>query len=284
LTARIVVCGKGRLAAAALAYAHDLLGALRLPFSLAAVPVASDVGKDTWEPSLRRLCGDLSIPAGASIPELRLDSRDILFSLQYDRILRLEDLNGARAFNLHFSALPRYRGCYPSMWPLRNGETQSGVSLHVLGAGIDDGDIVDQECVPLPAFLTAYDLYELYHKHGYLVFKRNLQPILEGREGRRPQDHARASYYGRASIDFSERELRGFATRSALECVNWLKSYIFPPYQLPRFDGREIVACEVLEWAPTRAECAVPAPVLRTSDRSAVLCCRDGMIRLEFRR
>lgn len=276
---RVAVCGKGAIACNALGYLADVLPLLAEPWELAVIPVKSDPGADRWEPSLRAQSERSGVPVVDSVDALALGARDILFSLQYDRIIRPAQLGGARAYNLHFSPLPRYRGCYPSMWPLRNGETASGVTLHVLEAGIDDGDIVDQQHFAVPPFTTAFDLYGLYHAHGYEVFKRNLPDVLAGRERRQPQDASAATYYDRKSIDFTAIDIVDWRAMTADHCVDLIRSLIFEPFQLPRVAGRRIVAAEHVagDWPGA----------LRSGDqigtRSALLACRDGLVRVRFK-
>ena len=282
VTPRIALCGKGTLACLATEYVADLQLAGLVTHGRVVVPVDSDRGEDTWEPSLRRLCAARGIARVERTADARLGEQDVLFSLQYDRIIRLPDLNGARAFNLHFSVLPDYRGCFPSMWPIRNGEAEAGVTLHVLTAGIDDGPIVDQQRFPLSAFVTAFDLYVLNHVHGYEVFKRNLAAILAKREIATPQPPGLHRYYDRRSIDFSALELVAFEQRTVADCVGFLKSMIFPPFQVPTLQGGRVIAAEAVEWqiSPDRLQ-RLPAIVHR-SGSSAILRCKDGLIRVRF--
>lgn len=279
---RLILCGKGRLACLAAEYAADLREAGLIEHGLTAVPVDSDTGEDTWEPSLLSCCASRGIETHTRIADLRMTSKDVLFSLQYDRIIRLADLNGARAFNLHFSALPDYRGCFPSMWPIRNGETQVGVTLHVLTAGIDDGPIVDQECYPLPPFATAFDLYALNHAQGYEVFKRNLEVILASRETATPQPTGTHRYYDRRSIDFSQIELAAFENRTVSDCVGFLKSMMFPPFQVPTLRGDRIVAAERVDWQVSPDQLQRLPPLVHRSASTAILRCKDGLIRVRF--
>jgi methionyl-tRNA formyltransferase len=51
--------------------------------------------------------------------------------------------------NVHPSVLPAYRGPTPLFWQFREGERETGVTLHVIEEGIDAGDIVAQSTVPL---------------------------------------------------------------------------------------------------------------------------------------
>jgi methionyl-tRNA formyltransferase len=276
---RIAVCGKGAIACNALGYLVDVLPLFPEPWDLAAVPVKSDPGADSWEPSLRARSKRDGVGLFDTVDALALEPSDVLFSLQYDRIIRPAQLGGARAYNLHFSPLPRYRGCSPSMWPLRNGETESGVTLHVLAAGIDDGDIVDQQLFAMPPFVTAFDLYGLYHAHGYEVFKRNLQAVLAGSEGRQPQDAGKATYYDRQSIDFAAIDVVDWHAMTASQCVGLIRSLVFEPFQLPRVAGRKVVSAEQVagNWPGA----------MRHGDRigthSALLACRDGLVRVRFK-
>lgn len=274
----IVVCGKGRLACETLEYLDDLRGAGLLAREIRALAVRNDPGEDTWEPSLRLACTRRSVPIAADLASLKLDASDVVFSLQFDKIIRMAELGGARAFNVHFSALPRYRGCYPSMWPLRRGEAETGTTLHVLDEGIDSGDIVDQIRFPLPPFFTAANLYQLHHAYGYELVKRNLQAIVEGRETRQPQNAALADYYDRRSIDFGRTEIEDFSTLAAAEAVGLLKSFMFMPFQMPSHGGRRIVDAEIVHW--TSAHHAAPAAV--QGQVFALLPCRDGLIRVRF--
>ncbi len=279
---RILLCGKGLLACRAVGYLDDLTALLVPDWRLAGLPVAADAGIDTWEPSFRKACAERGVEMVASVATARLGPGDVLFSLQYDRIIRLEELGGARAFNLHFSALPQYRGCFPSVWPLRQGEKRAGVTLHVLTAGIDDGDVVDQRCFDLPGFLTAYDLYRLYHLHGHELLRCNVEAILNGKEKALPQDASRASYYDRKSIDFAQRELR-CREMAVGECVNLARSLMFEPYQMPTFEGREVVSCEPVEWRAGREAMPSLPAVMQQNACSAVVRCKDGFVRLCFR-
>lgn len=275
---RMLLCGKGLLACRAIDYLDDLTFLLARDWRLVGLPCASDAGIDSWEPSFKKACAERGVEMVASVASACLDSGDVLFSLQYDKIIKLTDLGGARAFNLHFSALPRYRGCYPSVWPLRKGERQTGVTLHVLTAGIDDGDVVEQHCFELPGFVTAFDLYQLYHLHGYELLRRNIEAILKGEEKAVPQDHGCASYYNRESIDFGLREIR-YGEMTVRECVDFARSLMFEPYQMPTYRGREVSVCEPVEWKGTMDA----LPSTQHNERSAVVRCKDGLVRLSFR-
>ena len=51
--------------------------------------------------------------------------------------------------NGHPSLLPRYRGPFPVAWAVRNGETEIGMSYHVMDAQFDTGNVLAQTRLPL---------------------------------------------------------------------------------------------------------------------------------------
>lgn len=53
--------------------------------------------------------------------------------------------------NLHPSLLPHYRGPVPLFWQFRRGETQFGVTVHLMDAGLDTGPILAQERIAVAA-------------------------------------------------------------------------------------------------------------------------------------
>jgi methionyl-tRNA formyltransferase len=127
---RLVICGKNAIACKATEYTFDVITLQSLDLRLGTIPVAGDNGVDTWQPSLRKVSNQLGLPTYSSLSSASLTHDDIVVSLEYDKVIRPIDLNHARAFNIHFSNLPKYRGCLTSVWPIRNGEKQAGATLH----------------------------------------------------------------------------------------------------------------------------------------------------------
>jgi methionyl-tRNA formyltransferase len=51
--------------------------------------------------------------------------------------------------NGHPSLLPRYRGPFPVAWAVRNGETEIGLTYHLMDARFDTGNVLAQQTIPL---------------------------------------------------------------------------------------------------------------------------------------
>ena len=70
------------------------------------------------------------------------------------------DIPPCGTINLHPSLLPKYRGAAPIQWALINGETETGVTLMLLDAGEDTGDIICAEQIRIKDTDTALTLTE----------------------------------------------------------------------------------------------------------------------------
>ncbi len=95
-------------------------------------------------------------------------SPDILVSFAYGRIfgpkfLVLFPMGG---INLHPSALPEYRGCTPVTAAILNRNTSTAVTVQKIALGIDEGNILAQENIPLDGTETGGSLLEFCAGRG----------------------------------------------------------------------------------------------------------------------
>lgn len=276
---KIVICGKSFIACASLEYLVDLCALTKFSGDICTCSTASDTGQDTWEPSLRKRSKDLGLPSYSTIGEVELNKDAVVISLEYDTLLREGDLKGAKAYNIHFSNLPRYRGCLTSVWPIRNLELFGGVTLHSITPGVDDGPIIDQEVFAIPKFWRSFDLYKAYNSYGYELFKKNISGILHGSVQGKEQDHDQATLYRRNTVDFSDIEITDFHGSGESVCA-YIKSLIFPPYQLPVYQGKKIANCDIMIEERNKKH-AVGEPVY-ADKRRAIVACLDRYVRILF--
>ena len=82
---------------------------------------------------------------------IRALAPDLNISVSYDQILRKEIRQSApKGFiNVHAGKLPLYRGRNPINWAIINNETEIGLTVHFVDNGIDTGDIIAQQALPL---------------------------------------------------------------------------------------------------------------------------------------
>lgn len=76
---------------------------------------------------------------------------DLIVVAAFGQILRqnLLDLPPLGCINVHASLLPRWRGAAPIQAAILNGDTESGVTIMLMDAGVDTGDILSQRSVKI---------------------------------------------------------------------------------------------------------------------------------------
>ncbi len=96
--------------------------------------------------------------------------------------------------NIHASLLPRYRGGAPVHWAIMNGEHETGVTIMHMASGLDTGDILLQEKLPIEGEATAGDITALLSSLGAKLILDILALPDRGEGLRTPQQHALATY------------------------------------------------------------------------------------------
>lgn len=84
--------------------------------------------------------------------------------------------------NLHFSLLPALRGADPVAAAIRNGLSQTGVSVFKISEGIDDGDIYVSKKIDIDSKETTYSLFEKLKPLGQTALLEALASIKNGVE------------------------------------------------------------------------------------------------------
>lgn len=275
---RVVIAGRG-WAAIRTAKLISLISECDQPATIECIPIRDDDRTQQWLPSLRAVATQHGWRIYSSVTHAQLTSDDVLISVQFDRIIRKFELNGARAYNVHFSLLPQYRGMYTSYWPVRNGETKVGVTLHELSESVDAGPIIDQHIFPLPEFWSAYDLYTAFHGHAFMLIKQNVRGLLTNSCVAQAQDERQASYYNRRSVDFEAVEQMTFDA-SATSVRDRCRALIFPPAQYPTFEGRRVRDCYAMHDG-LKAD-GPPGTVVARLPHEALVRCQPGLICFEF--
>lgn len=204
----------------------------------------NESGCDSWQKSLRKFAQQHGI-IEYTLDEIYDRPNLIFLSMEFDKIVRVERFCNARLFNIHFSLLPKYRGMYTSVLPLLHGEKEVGVTLHYIDNGIDTGDIIAQQVIPVEYEDTSRDLYLKYMKEGTKLVIAHLEDIILGREVAVPQAKEGATYYSRKALDYSNIQIKLNCT--ADEIHNQIRAFCFREYQMPMVNGYKIAKTNITD-------------------------------------
>jgi len=165
------------------------------------------------------------------IAEIGAFNPDLFIAVGYTNILKSQILSIPRilAVNFHASLLPAYRGKHPVFWCLRNGEKWSGLSVHVMDAGIDTGDILYRVRVRVRKDDSVSRLYDRIMVESVKLVKRMIEDAENGSLRRRPQFKEGASYFSSVTkedfrLDWSgdAEKLSRWVTISRGECYAYI--------------------------------------------------------------
>lgn len=123
------------------------------------------------------------------IEEMRKLNPDVICVVAYGKILPKEILEIPKygCINVHASLLPKYRGAAPIQWAVLNGDQQTGVTTMYMDIGMDTGDMILKEEVPIGEDETTGELWDKLSQVGGDLLVKTLIQIENGTVSRIPQ-------------------------------------------------------------------------------------------------
>lgn len=120
---------------------------------------------------------------------------EVIVVVAYGKILppAILSLPGYGCINVHASLLPKYRGAAPIHRAVLNGEKETGITTMFMDEGLDTGDMILQEKVPIHETDTVGDLHDRLAVVGARLLIETLEMAARGQVPRRPQT-GEASY------------------------------------------------------------------------------------------
>jgi methionyl-tRNA formyltransferase len=146
-----------------------------------------------------RRAHELSVPV---LPDVSLDGvQRAIEELQphctvvssYDRILGPHILGHGKFVNVHYAALPQYRGRANVNWAIINREPETAITIHAITPGLDDGNILFQQAVAIGPDDTATDIYHTLNEIQREVLGETVARYLDGFPGV-PQNESESTY------------------------------------------------------------------------------------------
>ena len=163
---------------------------------------------------------------------------DAIIVVGYGRIIPpwMLELPPLGNINLHASLLPKYRGAAPIQWAIANGEAVTGNTTMRLDVGLDTGDILLQQEMPIAADDTAETLAPRLAEMGADLLVETLAGIQDRSIHTRKQDDSQATL---APILKKEDGLIDFS-HSAQQIQNRLRGFQPWPGAYTKFRGKNL--------------------------------------------
>ncbi len=231
---KICVAGKNSCSIKIVSFLEKKIGKKNLMI----LPNKRDNGINGWQPSLKNYAQKKRIKI-VKEKDLYKIKNLIFISIEYEEILDTKKFFSKELFNIHFSLLPKYRGCHTNYLQIKNGEKYSGVTIHKIDRGIDTGNIIDQIKYKVDVNTDALGNYNKLMHFSVLIFVKNFKKIILRKYTQKKQNNKKSSYFSRKFVNYDKEK---FITKkeNTLKFHNRIRALIFPPFQLPIFNGKKI--------------------------------------------
>jgi len=204
---------------------------------------------------------------------------DLILVVAFGMILPENVLNYPKygCINVHASLLPKYRGAAPMQRAIMAGETETGVTIMYMDAGLDTGDMIIKKTTPISDTDTLETVHDRLAEIGAEALVDTVRMIAEGKPLPREKQNGEAATYA-AKIEREDAKL-DFA-RTARELDRQIRALTPIPYAyFTRADGATV---KVLSARVTAGR-GTPGTVLALSDSGEGyirVACGDGALDL----
>jgi len=231
------------------------------------------------EQEARRLGIPVETPTTLKTPEaiekFRAHHAEAAVVVAYGMILPQAILDTPKlgCFNLHASLLPRWRGAAPINRAIMAGDTETGVMVMKMDAGLDTGDVAMAERMAITDAMTAADLHDALAPLGADLMVRAMGALERGKLQLTRQSDDGVTYATKiekaeARIDWNK------PARAVLRHIHGLSPFPGAWCEMAS-EGEQvrvkILRCEMIDRS------GAPGDVL---DDHLTIACREGALRI----
>lgn len=210
---------------------------------------------------------------------------DVFAVASYGKIVPAAILELPRlgALNVHPSLLPRYRGATPLQAQLRDGVRSGGVTIILMDAGMDTGDIVLQEASDIGALETYGELHDRFARLGGEMLARAIAHVRAGTLRRVPQAGLASPQAIAETLTrpLSKEDLVVDWNWRALRIANHVRSLSPLPAARAELGGERVKLLSVVPAEGVRAEGSTAGTFAGVRGNAALVWCGDGAVAVE---
>jgi methionyl-tRNA formyltransferase len=236
--------------------------------------LALDLGLPLAQPRSLRMEGKYPDDAAAARAALQAAAPDVMVVAAYGLILPGWVLTLPRhgCLNIHGSVLPRWRGAAPIHRAIEAGDTETGITIMQMDAGLDTGDMLLVQRMPIHGDDTTGTLHDRLAALGAQLIVQALDVLACGRLQHTVQDSSLATYAHKIS--------------KSEALVDWQQSATTLACRLRAFDpfpgaSTELAGQPLKLWRGQAGPgTGQPGQVLAAGEGRLVVACGQGALEL----
>jgi methionyl-tRNA formyltransferase len=237
--------------------------------------LAVNRGWPVAQPRSLRLDGKYPEDAAAARDAIAQAKADVMVVAAYGLILPQWVLDAPRlgCLNIHASLLPRWRGAAPIHRAIEAGDADTGVTIMQMDAGLDTGDMLLRESLPIGDDTTAR-LHDRLAALGGRMIIDALHQAESGTLHAEPQPVEGVTYAHK--VEKSEAQVDW--TQDAASIVRRIRAFDPFPGASSALDGETVKlwAAEAQAGAPSEA----PGSVLAVAPSGITVAAKDSIVTL----
>lgn len=287
---RVIFAGTPEFARSALAAlhaaGHDIVGVFTQPdrpagrgMKLQASAVkqyAVEHNLTVVQPHSLKLDGKYPDEAAAAQAFIAQAQADVMVVAAYGLILPQWVLDAPQfgCLNIHASLLPRWRGAAPIHRAIEAGDAQTGVTIMQMDAGLDTGDMLLEETLPILALDTTATLHDKLADMGAALIVKALTQVGHFRPVKQPTEgvtYAHKIEKTEAAIDW---------TLSAQLLSQRIRAFDPFPGMTAQMSGElvKVWQAQVLTDPHFKARDTKPGTLLAVNESGLHVACGEGVL------
>ena len=233
---------------------------------------ALDRGFAVAQPRSLRLDGKYPDDARGASDAIEAARADAMVVAAYGLILPQWVLDSPRlgCLNIHASLLPRWRGAAPIHRAIEAGDAETGVTIMQMDAGLDTGDMLLKERVPIARDDTTGSLHDRLALLGGRLIVEALEIAACGGLARTPQPQEGVTYASK--IDKAEAAIDWTQTADAI--ARRVRAFSPAPGATLRLNGEAIKVWRAVA-SPDSGD-VKPGTVVAVDGRGVAVACGEG--------
>lgn len=212
-----------------------------------------------------------------AVEELKSFNADVAIVVAYGQILSRAVLDAPKfgCLNVHTSLLPRHRGAAPIQAAIRDGDTETGVTIMFMDEGLDTGDILLMKRLPITDDDTGGSLHDKLALQAPAALEEALAHLATSHPPREKQDESKATHVRK----LTRQDGRIDWTRSAIELDRLIRAFTPWPGTFCMLKDMQMKAHRA-QLIPNADACPSPGTVVSADAGGIAVSCGDGLLNL----